>query len=179
MLIQDWKKRSEFLRKHHLVAGIGENVRWATRWYPIDGSQLRLHSNIVVARDVNFIMHDEVHLVLNTMSPDRGWGTSGWINQEYGCIEVMDNVFIGSGVQVCPNVRVGPNAVVAAGAVVTKDVPPNSVVAGVPAKVIGTFEDLEAKRVLMSKRFDGMTKDQKVERAWDEFYEAHNILQYR
>lgn len=58
----------------------------------------------------------------------------------------MDNVFIGSNTSILSNVRIGPNAIVAAGSVVTKDVPPNSVVAGVPAKVIGTFDSYMEKR---------------------------------
>ena len=45
----------------------------------------------------------------------------------------------GAGVQVLPGVTIGEDAVIAAGAVVTKDVPPRTVVAGVPAKVIKTI----------------------------------------
>lgn len=46
------------------------------------------------------------------------------------------NVWIGSNATILPGVTIGDNAVVAAGAVVTKDVPENTVVAGVPAKLI-------------------------------------------
>ena len=58
----------------------------------------------------------------------------------------MDNVFIGCNSTILNNVRIGPNAIIAAGSVVTKDVPPNSVVAGVPARVIATFDDYINKR---------------------------------
>ncbi|GJM42412.1 MAG: hypothetical protein DHS20C20_26940 [Ardenticatenaceae bacterium] len=51
-------------------------------------------------------------------------------------IEVHDHVWIGAGVILLPGVTVGEGAVVAAGAVVTKDVPARTVVAGVPAGVI-------------------------------------------
>ncbi|MCE9609369.1 MAG: hypothetical protein K8R23_03985 [Chthoniobacter sp.] len=44
-----------------------------------------------------------------------------------------------------PGVSVGPNSVVAAGAVVTRDVPPNFVAAGVPAKVLGSVEQYAEK----------------------------------
>lgn len=60
----------------------------------------------------------------------------------------MDNVFIGSNTTILGGVRIGPNAIVAAGSVVTKDVPENSIVGGVPAKVIGSFEDFRRKREL-------------------------------
>jgi acetyltransferase-like isoleucine patch superfamily enzyme len=46
------------------------------------------------------------------------------------------NVWIGSNATILPGVTIGDNSVVAAGAVVTKDVPKNTVVAGVPAKVV-------------------------------------------
>lgn len=49
---------------------------------------------------------------------------------------IHENCFIGAGSIVLPGVSVGPEAIVAAGAVVTKDVPPNSIVAGNPAVVI-------------------------------------------
>ena len=51
-------------------------------------------------------------------------------------IVVEDNVWVGGSAILLPGVTVGKGAVVAAGAVVTKDVPPFSVVAGNPAKVI-------------------------------------------
>ncbi len=51
-------------------------------------------------------------------------------------IVIKRNAWIGAGVTILPGVTVGENSVVAAGAVVSKDVPDNTVVAGVPAKVI-------------------------------------------
>lgn len=51
-------------------------------------------------------------------------------------IAIGNGVWIGAGVTVMPGVTIGENSVVAAGAVVTKDVPSNTVVAGVPAKVV-------------------------------------------
>ena len=51
-------------------------------------------------------------------------------------IIIEDNVWIGAKVTVLYGRRIGKNSVIAAGAVVTKDVPPNTVVAGVPARVI-------------------------------------------
>ena len=53
-----------------------------------------------------------------------------------GDINVGDDVWIGANAIILPGVRIGSGSVVAAGAVVTKDVPPFTVVAGVPAKII-------------------------------------------
>ena len=55
-------------------------------------------------------------------------------------ITVGDNVWIGAGVQVLPGVSIGHNSVVGAGSVVTRDVPPYTVVAGNPARPIRTIE---------------------------------------
>ena len=52
-------------------------------------------------------------------------------------VDIGDGVWVGSGVSILPGVRVGDGAIVGAGSVVTKDVPPGSVVAGIPAKVMG------------------------------------------
>jgi len=54
-----------------------------------------------------------------------------------GPVIIEDYVFIGPKVVILPNVTIGKGAVVAAGAVLTKDVPPHTIVAGVPAKIIG------------------------------------------
>ena len=54
----------------------------------------------------------------------------------YGKVTIKKNAWLGIGVTVCPGVTIGEYAVVAAGAVVTKDVPDYAVVGGVPAKII-------------------------------------------
>jgi acetyltransferase-like isoleucine patch superfamily enzyme len=51
-------------------------------------------------------------------------------------VKIGENVWIGSNATILPGVTIWDNSVVAAGAVVTKDVPENTVVAGVPAKVL-------------------------------------------
>jgi acetyltransferase-like isoleucine patch superfamily enzyme len=54
-------------------------------------------------------------------------------------ITIKRNAWIGAGVTILPGVTIGENAVVAAGAVVTKDVPANTVVGGIPARHIKNF----------------------------------------
>lgn len=60
-----------------------------------------------------------------------------------GNVTVKDGVHIGAGATVIQGVRIGHNSIVAAGAVVIHDVPPNVLVAGVPAKVVKQFEKLD------------------------------------
>lgn len=57
-----------------------------------------------------------------------------------GHIHIKKNAWIGAGATILPGVTVGENAVVAAGAVVSKDVPANTIIGGVPAKIIKTIE---------------------------------------
>lgn len=55
-------------------------------------------------------------------------------------VRLGDNVWVGSNATILPGVTIGDGSVVAAGAVVTKDVPPMTVVGGVPAKAIRSIE---------------------------------------
>lgn len=69
--------------------------------------------------------------------------------------------FIGCGSIIMPNITVGDHVVVAAGSVVTKDVPANCIVAGNPAKVIKTGIDTIAYGMLSQKYLDSKEKESK------------------
>jgi acetyltransferase-like isoleucine patch superfamily enzyme len=62
-------------------------------------------------------------------------------------VTIEDGVVIGGGAVIKAGVTVGKNSVVAMGAVVTKDVPPEVVVIGVPARVVYTRKEFDAKRL--------------------------------
>lgn len=59
----------------------------------------------------------------------------------FGKVTIRDNAWLGIGVTVCPGVTIGRNSVVAAGSVVTKDVPDYVMVGGIPAKIIKNLDD--------------------------------------
>ena len=58
-------------------------------------------------------------------------------------VVLEDNVWIGDSAIICKGVTIGENSIIGAGAVVTKNVPPNSVFAGNPAKLVKTLENKE------------------------------------
>ncbi|KRL85686.1 maltose O-acetyltransferase [Ligilactobacillus apodemi DSM 16634 = JCM 16172] len=65
---------------------------------------------------------------------------------EFGLpITIKDNVWLGGNVCVLPGVTIGENSVIGTGAVVTKDIPANSVAVGNPAKVVKTLGEKERK----------------------------------
>ena len=74
--------------------------------------------------------------LVTSSDPNESRLARGLVRPIRGKIVIGDDVWIGAGAIVLPNITIGEGAIVGAGAVVTKDVPPYSVVVGVPAKVI-------------------------------------------
>ena len=66
-------------------------------------------------------------------------------NKNMGAV-IGNNVIIGNCVNIVPDVTIGDNVVIGASSLVTKDIPADSFVYGVPAKVVGTREDYESKK---------------------------------
>jgi len=70
-----------------------------------------------------------------------------------GRIEIKDNCFIGDSVIILPGVEIGPNAIIGAGSVVTNNIPPNTVAAGNPAKIILSLQEyLDKIKEIMAKK---------------------------
>lgn len=86
-------------------------------------------NNVMMAREC--IINPNNHIIDDTTRPMNQQGLA-----EPKTVVIEDDVWIGSRAIILPGVRVGTGAVVAAGAVVTKDIPPYAIVGGVPAKII-------------------------------------------
>jgi len=75
--------------------------------------------------------------------------------EEFGNIEIGNDVWIGANAIIVDGIKIGDGAIVAAGAVVTKDVPPYAIVGGVPAKIIRyRFDKDEIAKLLELKWWD-------------------------
>jgi galactoside O-acetyltransferase len=72
-------------------------------------------------------------------------------------IVIQDDVWIGAGAIVLPGVTVGTGSVIAAGAVVSHDVPPMTVVGGVPARIIKNIAPDSDRSNMMYSSMDGTT----------------------
>ena len=90
----------------------------------LDGrAPLTIGNHVGIASQV--LIYNDEH---DINSPDYG--------NSFGPVEIGDYVFVGPRAIILPNVKIGKGAVVAAGAVVTKDIPENEIWGGVPAKKI-------------------------------------------
>ncbi|MDT8383276.1 MAG: acyltransferase [Gammaproteobacteria bacterium] len=102
---------------------------------------IRIGDHVTVSFDVCFITHDGATWVFRDTHPNYRDIT------RYGPIRIYDNVFIGARVIIMPNVSIGPNSIVAAGAIVTSDIPPNMVYGGIPAKPLMSLDEYVSKCV--------------------------------
>ncbi len=108
----------------------GKNIHIGKNVFINMGCKFQDQGGIYIG-DGTLIGHNVVLATLNhAMEPDRR-GTM--IPKP---IHIGENVWIGSNAVILPGVTVGNGAIIAAGAVVSKDVPENTIVGGVPAKVI-------------------------------------------
>lgn len=131
---------------------IGQEVDVSVRLFPpfyADfGKNIRFGKNVFINSLCYFqdqggiVIEDEVHIgphcVLATMN--HGIQPQDRATTYPAPILIKRNAWLGASVVVCPGVTIGENSIVAAGAVVTEDVPQNAVVGGVPAKILKYIE---------------------------------------
>jgi maltose O-acetyltransferase len=109
---------------------LGENVDILDDVYldPTHCYLISIGDNCTIAESAKLIAHDastKIHLGYTKIGP----------------ITIHKNCFVGSNSTILMGVEIGENSIVAAGSVVTKSVPPNTIVAGNPAAVISTLQD--------------------------------------
>ncbi|MCP1102981.1 acetyltransferase-like isoleucine patch superfamily enzyme [Aequitasia blattaphilus] len=108
----------------------GKNITIGKRVFINSGCRFQDQGGITIGDDV-LIGHNAVLATLN-----HGFAPEDRGDMHPAPIIIENNVWIGANVTILPGVTIGKNAIVAAGAVVTKNIPADTVVGGVPAKAI-------------------------------------------
>ena len=138
--------------RQYLGKIIGEKVDESTTVFPPFytnvGKNVQLGKNVFINHACSFLdlggitIEDEVMVGprVNITSENHPVEVSDRNTMVPGAVLIKRNAWIGAAATILPGVTVGKNAVVAAGAVVAKDVPANTVAAGVPAKVVKELE---------------------------------------
>jgi acetyltransferase-like isoleucine patch superfamily enzyme len=101
-----------------------------------------LGDDVVISWGVTIVDHNSHAIAWEERRTDvLDWarGTKNWANVKTAQVTLGDRTWVGFNAIILKGVTIGEGAIVAAGAVVTKDVPPNSIVAGNPARVIRTL----------------------------------------
>jgi len=89
---------------------------------------IEIGDDVIISTDVTILAHDA------SLKNFIGIG-------KMGRVKIGNNVFVGAGSIILPNVMIGNNVIIGAGSVVTKDIPDNSVCAGNPARVIRSLDE--------------------------------------
>ncbi|WP_444812057.1 sugar O-acetyltransferase [Staphylococcus hominis] len=112
---------------------VGENVFINSNSYLMDGGGITIGDNIFIGPSCGLYT---AHHPLNYQDRNKGWELAKPIH-------IGSNIWFGASVTVTPGVSIGDGSVIAAGSVVTNNIPPNSLAAGVLAKVIRTIDQNE------------------------------------
>ena len=118
--------------------------------FPSFGSEpylISIGKHVTISNQVSFITHDGGTWVFRDQPRYKDV-------IKFGRIVIHDNCFVGWGAILMPGITIGPNSVVAAGAVVNKTIPPGVVAGGVPAKAIMTVEEYAAKSLANNSAYD-------------------------
>lgn len=133
MMIHAKLKPLSFAKK--IGVHMGDDVHIYGNAYKMFGTEpwaITIGSHVHITDGVRFVNHDGGTLIFRHLVPDLE------ITKK---ISVGDYVYIGIQSIIMPGVNIGNNCVIGAGAVVTHDIPDNSVAVGVPARVVKTADE--------------------------------------
>ena len=107
-------------------------------------SLITIGKNVAINRNFSLLTHDFVSGVFLNLYSD--------FVPSSGAVVIGNNVHFGMNCTVLRGVTIGDNCFIAAGSVVTRDIPTGSIAGGVPAKVLCSLDDYYAKRKSLSKK---------------------------
>ena len=174
-----------YLKKKHCSIGDNFQIRGDLKTITIDltrPSLITIGNNVTINSHFSLMTHDFVSGVFLHLYND--------FIPSSGEVRIGNNVRFGINCTVLKGVTIGDNCFIAAGAVVTKDIPANSIVGGVPAKVICGLDDYYKKRQTLcieeafkyarsiKSRFGRMPVPSDFWEEFPLFVDAHNINDY-
>lgn len=155
-------KRAKIYRKYGVKIGnncsIGNNVHFGSEPYLVT-----LGDHVRITESVRFITHDGGMWVLRDL--DETYKELDLIHP----IVIGNNVHIGIGAVIMPGVHVGNNVIIGCGSIVTKDVPSDTVVAGIPARVIRSIQEYAEKNQSRMIRTKMLSREEKKKYLLDRF----------
>ena len=125
---------AEYFRKQG--AQIGEDCYIVPRTLGTEPYLIKIGNHVAITEGVKLHTHDGGTWVFRQEIPDL---------RVFGPIIIEDNCLIGVDAQILPNVTIGKNSIIGAGSVVISDIPPNSIVFGVPARQFGAVSKYKEK----------------------------------
>lgn len=146
---------------------VHQNVNFGSEPYLIEfGNDVRITSG------VSFVTHDGGMWVLR----NNGMLTDADL---FGKIKIGNNVHVGINSIIMPNVNIGHNVVIGAGSIVTKNIPSNSIAAGVPARVLSSIDEYYSKyksKVDVTKQLNSQDKKEYLLNKFDGEEKKHSEI---
>ena len=135
---------------------IGENwIVDKTAEFGTEPYLISMGNNVRITKGVRFVTHD------GSLWVPRNLGLVDKKADFFGKIVIGNNVNIGWDAIIMPGVQIGDNCIIAAGAIVTKNVPDNSVAVGIPARVLESVQEYAHKKKNSCVLTKNMTSEEK------------------
>ncbi|WP_067149185.1 sugar O-acetyltransferase [Methanobrevibacter olleyae] len=149
--INPMEKEKQYDTLKKILGSVGEDV-WIGKRFSFDngknihiGSNFTGNYNLTILDIKEVYIGDNVMIGPNTLITTVGHPISPKSRRKHlasaKSIFIGDDVWLGGNVTILPGVKIGNNVIIGAGAVVTKDIPDNSLALGVPAKVVREIEN--------------------------------------
>lgn len=148
------RRRAEYLKNNRII-DIGNDCEvYSSVIFGSEPYLIKIGNKVRVTDGVKFVTHDGGMWVIRNL----GWNQNA---DKMDTITIGNNVFIGIESIIMPGVTIGSNVLIGAGSIVSKDVPDNSVYAGVPAKRICSIKEYynnNSRRIFETKHLTSQEK---------------------
>lgn len=138
--IGSFESKRKYLIKKGAKIGEGTRINSGISSFGNEPYLITIGRDCLLSYEICLVTHDGGVKVLNSLNKFDGKRAD-----KMGRIIIGDNVYIGARVMIMPGVTIGNNCVIGAMSVVTKDIPDNTVVAGVPARTICSIDEYYEK----------------------------------